>query len=124
MNYRLGGETVKPDRDVRGDAGSNGDRQGAIRERAYERWASEGRPAGREMIHWLEAEREIAEEQEGEPPSVAGSTPETAHGEGDMDLRGAVVEASSSVNGHRTQAESGRSKKSDGSHNRSKSKVT
>jgi Protein of unknown function (DUF2934) len=31
-----------------------------IQRRAYELWESEGRPAGREHAHWLQAEREIA----------------------------------------------------------------
>ena len=31
-----------------------------IQRRAYELWESEGRPAGRDQAHWLQAEREIA----------------------------------------------------------------
>ena len=31
-----------------------------FRQRAYELWESEGRPAGREYDHWLQAERELA----------------------------------------------------------------
>jgi Protein of unknown function (DUF2934) len=31
-----------------------------VRRRAYELWESEGRPAGREYDHWLQAEREVA----------------------------------------------------------------
>jgi hypothetical protein len=31
-----------------------------VQRRAYELWESEGRPAGREHDHWLQAEREIA----------------------------------------------------------------
>jgi Protein of unknown function (DUF2934) len=31
-----------------------------IQRRAYELWESEGRPAGREHAHWLQAESEIA----------------------------------------------------------------
>jgi Protein of unknown function (DUF2934) len=31
-----------------------------VRLRAYELWESEGRPAGREYDHWLQAEREVA----------------------------------------------------------------
>jgi Protein of unknown function (DUF2934) len=30
-----------------------------VRRRAYELWESEGRPAGREYDHWLQAEREV-----------------------------------------------------------------
>jgi hypothetical protein len=33
----------------------------AIRQRAYEIWLSEGRPHGRDRIHWLRAEAEIRE---------------------------------------------------------------
>ena len=31
-----------------------------IQRRAYELWESEGRPAGRDQAHWLQAESEIA----------------------------------------------------------------
>ena len=31
-----------------------------IQQRAYELWESEGRPAGREHAHWLQAESEVA----------------------------------------------------------------
>ena len=31
-----------------------------IQRRAYELWESEGRPAGREHAHWLQAESEVA----------------------------------------------------------------
>jgi hypothetical protein len=33
----------------------------AIRRRAYEIWESEGRPEGRDHIHWLRAEAEFRE---------------------------------------------------------------
>jgi hypothetical protein len=32
---------------------------GAIAERAYQIWEREGRPHGRDMDHWLQAEREL-----------------------------------------------------------------
>ena len=32
-----------------------------IRQRAQELWEADGRPEGRELQHWLEAEREILE---------------------------------------------------------------
>ena len=32
-----------------------------IRQRAYQLWETEGRPIGRERIHWLRAEAEIRE---------------------------------------------------------------
>jgi hypothetical protein len=33
--------------------------QDRVRQRAYELWEREGRPAGREYDHWLQAEREV-----------------------------------------------------------------
>ena len=36
------------------------DMQERIQQRAYELWELEGRPAGREDAHWLQAESEIA----------------------------------------------------------------
>jgi len=33
------------------------DRTEAIRKMAYERWDAEGRPDGRDLVHWLEAEQ-------------------------------------------------------------------
>jgi len=33
------------------------DRTEAIRRIAYERWDAEGRPEGRDVVHWLEAEQ-------------------------------------------------------------------
>jgi hypothetical protein len=31
-----------------------------VRERAYRIWENEGRPHGRDLDHWLQAEREVA----------------------------------------------------------------
>ena len=31
-----------------------------IRERSYQIWEQEGRPEGRDLDHWLQAERELA----------------------------------------------------------------
>ncbi|MCV3736936.1 DUF2934 domain-containing protein [Rhizobium sp. TRM96647] len=39
------------------------DREQKIRERAYEIWDREGRPLGRELEHWAQAEREVAERE-------------------------------------------------------------
>jgi len=36
-----------------------------IRERAYEIWERAGRPAGKAVEHWLQAEAEIAAEEQG-----------------------------------------------------------
>ena len=46
----------------------NEDIQHRIRERAQRLWEAEGQPEGREVEHWLEAEREVmAEDGLGEP---------------------------------------------------------
>lgn len=37
-----------------------------IQQRAYEIWEREGRPSGREVEHWQEAEDEIVAEDEGD----------------------------------------------------------
>jgi len=34
--------------------------ESTIRQKAYEIWQAEGRPAGREVAHWLRAEEEIS----------------------------------------------------------------
>ena len=39
----------------------------AIRERAYAIWEQDGRPEGRSMVHWSQAEAEIGAEQ---PPAA------------------------------------------------------
>ena len=36
------------------------DRRAQIAKRAYELWEAEGRPVGRDMIHWLRAEAEVS----------------------------------------------------------------
>jgi hypothetical protein len=38
------------------------DNQPRIRERSYQLWEQEGRPEGRHLEHWLQAEREFAAE--------------------------------------------------------------
>jgi hypothetical protein len=46
-----------------------------IRHRAYELWEREGRVHGRDVEHWLEAERQLAEEEDGTheaPPQRRG----------------------------------------------------
>ena len=44
-----------------------------IKRRAQELWEAEGRPEGRELQHWLEAEREILElSVAGEEDPLAG----------------------------------------------------
>ena len=40
-----------------------------IRRRAYEIWEAEGRPEGRERIHWLRAEAEFRESLTASRPS-------------------------------------------------------
>ena len=48
-------------------------RRGQVRSRAYELWEQAGRPAGRELEFWLEAERQLVAERE-ERNSAAAST--------------------------------------------------
>ena len=38
-------------------------REQTIRERAYAQWEQDGRPDGRSLAHWLQAEMEVAVEQ-------------------------------------------------------------
>jgi Protein of unknown function (DUF2934) len=40
-------------------SGGGQPREQAIRERAYQIWEEESRPAGKELDHWLRAEMEI-----------------------------------------------------------------
>lgn len=54
-----------------------------IRERAHQLWVADGQPGGRDLEHWVEAERQIMEEQgQGEPiaaqpaPPAPGDRPE------------------------------------------------
>jgi hypothetical protein len=49
----------------------SGDLTQKIRQRAYEIWEREGRPHGRDRIHWLRAEAEIRDLR---PPMAAPST--------------------------------------------------
>ena len=46
-----------------------------IRQRAYEIWEDEGRPEGRERIHWLRAEAEFRERLCGPRLTNAGASP-------------------------------------------------
>jgi len=41
----------------------SGERERNIRERAYAIWEKEGRPDGKSVDHWLQAEREIGNER-------------------------------------------------------------
>ena len=43
-----------------------------IRERAYELWEREGRPHGRHMDHWTQAEREVEDRSGAEGPGRPG----------------------------------------------------
>jgi hypothetical protein len=40
-------------------------RRGPVRARAYELWEQAGRPVGREVEFWLEAERQIEQREQG-----------------------------------------------------------
>ena len=48
---------------------AGGDDKQRIRERAYELWEREGRPHGRHMDHWVQAEQET---QDGQRPEGSG----------------------------------------------------
>ena len=41
------------------------DREQAVRERAYALWERDGRPEGRSLAHWCQAEAEIGAKAEG-----------------------------------------------------------
>jgi hypothetical protein len=41
----------------------SGERERNIRERAYAIWEKEGRPDGKSLDHWLQAEAEIGDEK-------------------------------------------------------------
>jgi len=45
-----------------------------IRQRAYSLWERDGRPHGRQMAHWLQAERELAETVR-RPKAAKAATP-------------------------------------------------
>ena len=47
------------------------DIENSIRERAYEIWEEEGRPAGREAQHWQQAAAEIADAQRERREAIA-----------------------------------------------------
>ena len=49
----------------------------AIRERAYALWEQDGRPEGRSLAHWSQAETEIGTEQ----PTAAPNKPKLAKSE-------------------------------------------
>ena len=52
-----------------------------IEECAYSLWASEGRPEGRALDYWLQAEQEIVNQSmAGEEDPLAGIDQETARG--------------------------------------------
>jgi hypothetical protein len=48
-----------------------------IKERAYQLWVQEGRPHGRDLEHWLQAERTLGASAEaaGNPSQKAAATP-------------------------------------------------
>ena len=48
-------------------------RRGQVRARAYELWEQAGRPAGRELEFWLEAERQLEEKREERQSSDAST---------------------------------------------------
>jgi hypothetical protein len=51
------------------------DRDYKVRRRAHELWESEGKPEGREMDFWLQAEREIGEAGKATDQQQSGAAP-------------------------------------------------
>jgi hypothetical protein len=49
------------------------DREDIIRQRAYRIWEEEGRPEGRDRLHWDQAAREL----DGDPGEASTGTDET-----------------------------------------------
>jgi Protein of unknown function (DUF2934) len=49
-----------------------------IRQRAYELWEDEGRPEGRDRIHWLRAEAEFRETLCASRPANPGAKPKAS----------------------------------------------
>ena len=47
----------------------SGSREQTIRERAYALWEQDGRPEGRSLAHWSQAEAEIGTEQPAAGPN-------------------------------------------------------
>ena len=60
-------------------AAMNSDFESAVQRAAYEVWENDGRPQGRELEHWLLAERKVRGDN-GNPPSAqnTGAQPEAA----------------------------------------------
>lgn len=60
-----------------------------VKKRAYEIWEEEGRPWGRDAVHWERANREIADQTETETPvRVASIIAETTSEIVDADAKG------------------------------------
>jgi hypothetical protein len=70
------------------------ERERRIRERAYQIWEEEGRPSGRELEHWTQAEGEIAEAE-----AEAGSTITMSPGGRGRRLRRVEAGAAASAGG-------------------------
>ena len=53
------------------------DKESKVRKRAYELWESEGKPHGRDIVHWLRAETELSKRLHApcSTPAVKGGTP-------------------------------------------------
>ncbi len=49
-----------------------------VKKRAYEIWEDEGRPWGRDMLHWERAHQEIAAEGEDAAPPIRVASVETS----------------------------------------------
>lgn len=69
-----------------------------VRERAFELWETEGRPEGRDVEHWLDAERELGEEAINGPMGMEDDEPVETAPEPDKELR-ALAETSGDAEG-------------------------
>jgi Protein of unknown function (DUF2934) len=54
---------------------SDVDRDQRIRERAYKIWLEEGQPYGHSKEHWVQAEKQLAEEENAQPETKSIAAP-------------------------------------------------
>jgi hypothetical protein len=70
------------------------DRENQVRQRAHSLWEGEGRPEGRELHHWLSAERETADAATSAHPSDVDKAAGPSHGSDDFGGHDAEAEGS------------------------------
>ncbi|RCS25323.1 DUF2934 domain-containing protein [Phyllobacterium salinisoli] len=77
-------------------------REEQIKARAYEIWEQEGRPTGREHLHWEQARRELndlTEEEALPPPDGPGENVEISAADANDNFSAAVPELASDIGG-------------------------